>query len=187
MAKVALLIGVSEYEPGLTPILGAVKDVDAVQEVLLHPEIGGFAEENVTVLKNPQRQEMEDAIYNLFADRQKEDLVVFYFSGHGIKDENGKLYLSTRNTRKKDNKLVRPSAVSASFLHESMNESRSQRQVIILDCCFSGAIALGMTVKDDGTVNVQEQLGGKGRAMPVIWCMSVFPTKILSWHFTSQK
>jgi uncharacterized caspase-like protein len=46
-----------------------------------------------------------------------------------------------------------------------MNESRSQRQVIILDCCFSGAIAQGLTVKDDGTVNLQEQLGGKGRAI----------------------
>jgi hypothetical protein len=37
--------------------------------------------------------------------------------------------------------------------------------VVILDCCFSGAIAKGMSVKDDGTVNVQEQLGGKGRAI----------------------
>jgi formylglycine-generating enzyme required for sulfatase activity len=37
--------------------------------------------------------------------------------------------------------------------------------VVILDCCFSGAIAKGMSVKDDGTVNVKEQLGGKGRAI----------------------
>jgi hypothetical protein len=44
MAKVALLVGVSEYEPGLNPLPGAVKDVDAVREVLLHPEMGGFAE-----------------------------------------------------------------------------------------------------------------------------------------------
>lgn len=46
-----------------------------------------------------------------------------------------------------------------------MNESRSQRQVIILDCCFSGAIAQGLTVKDHGSVNLPEQLGGKGRAI----------------------
>ena len=50
MAKIALLIGVSEYQPGLNPLPAAVKDVDAVQEVLLHPDMGGFAESNVTVL-----------------------------------------------------------------------------------------------------------------------------------------
>jgi formylglycine-generating enzyme required for sulfatase activity/uncharacterized caspase-like protein len=165
MTKVALLIGVSEYEPGLNPLPGAVKDVEAMQRVLVHPEMGGFAQENITVLKNPQRQAIEDALYKLFDNRQKDDLLLFYFSGHGVKDESGKLYLSTCATRKNNGRLVKPSAVAASTLHESINESKSQRQVVILDCCFSGAIAKGMSVKDDGTVNVQEQLGGKGRAI----------------------
>ncbi|QDL08973.1 sulfatase-modifying factor protein [Brasilonema octagenarum UFV-E1] len=165
MGKLALLIGVSEYQPGLNPLPGAVKDVDAMRRVLIHPEIGNFAEVDITVLKNPQGQEMQYAIENLFADRQKEDLLLFYFSGHGIKDEYGKLYLSTSTTRKQNNRLFKASAVAASVLHENMNESRSQRQVIILDCCFSGAIAKGLTVKDDGSVNLQEQLGGKGRAI----------------------
>lgn len=104
MAKVALLIGISEYEPGLNPLPGSVKDVNAMQHVLAHPEIGDFAEADITVLKNPQRQEMEDAIYRLFSDRKKEDLLLFYFSGHGIKDESGKLYLATRTTRKENTK-----------------------------------------------------------------------------------
>jgi formylglycine-generating enzyme required for sulfatase activity len=127
--------------------------------------MGGFAEGDIRVLKNPQRQEMEEAIYRLFANRQKEDLLLFYFSGHGVKDESGRLYLSTRVTRKDKGRLVKPSAVAASVLHENLNESKSQRQVLILDCCFSGAIAQGLTVKDDGSVNVQEHLGGKGRAI----------------------
>ncbi|NMG07320.1 SUMF1/EgtB/PvdO family nonheme iron enzyme [Brasilonema sp. UFV-L1] len=165
MGKLALLIGVSEYQPGLNPLPCAVKDVEAMRRVLTHPEIGNFAEVDITVLKNPERQEMEDAIYNLFAHRQKQDLLLFYFSGHGITDDYGKLYLSTSTTRKQNDRLFKPSAVAASVLHESMNESRSQRQVIILDCCFSGAIAQGLTVKDDGTVKLQEQLGGKGRAI----------------------
>ncbi|WP_442947468.1 caspase family protein [Nostoc sp.] len=59
MAKVALLIGVSEYESGLTPLPAATKDVKAMERVLLHPEIGGF--DDVTLLLNPQRQAMEEA------------------------------------------------------------------------------------------------------------------------------
>ncbi|MBD2603515.1 SUMF1/EgtB/PvdO family nonheme iron enzyme [Scytonema hofmannii FACHB-248] len=165
MAKIALLIGVSEYELGLNPLPSAVKDVEAMQRVLVNPDMGNFALSDITVLRDPQRQDIEDAIFNLFHNRQKDDLLLFYFSGHGIKDERGKLYLSTCTTKKLNNKLVTPSAVAASVLHDNMNDSRSQRIVIILDCCFSGAIAQGMSVKDDGSVNVQEQLGGKGRAI----------------------
>jgi len=165
MAKVALLIGVSEYEPGLNALPAAVQDVEAMRRVLRNSEMGGFADEDIKVLKNPEPQKVRNAIYNLFANRKRDDLVLFYFSGHGIKDERGKLYLSTRATRKQNGKLVKPSSIPASVLHESINDSRSQRQVIILDCCFSGAIATGMTAKDDGSIDLQEQLGGRGRAI----------------------
>ena len=165
MAKIALLIGVSEYQPGLNPLPAAVKDVEAMREVLVNTEMGDFNDADVTVLKNPQPQDIRNAIYDLFANRQKDDLLLFYFSGHGIKDDRGNLYFATRDTRKDNGKLVTPLAVAARTLHENINDSRSQRQVIILDCCFSGAIAQGMTVKDDGTVNVEKQLGGKGRAI----------------------
>ncbi len=122
MAKLALLIGVSEYEPGLNPLPAAVKDVEAMQQVLLHPEIGGFTETDIMVLKNPQRQDMEEAIENLFAHRQKDDLLVLFFSGHGIKDDTGRLFLATRSTRKTPRgDLIRSSAVAASVVHESMS------------------------------------------------------------------
>ncbi len=166
MAKIALLIGVSEYEPGLNPLPSAIKDVEAMRQVLVHPDMGGFAIEDVSVLKNPQRQDMEEAIFHLFNNRKKDDLLLFYFSGHGITDESGKLYLSTSKTRKlPNNSLLIPSSVAANFIHENINRSKSQRQVLILDCCFSGAIAKGMTVKDDGSVNILECLGGRGRAI----------------------
>ena len=46
-----------------------------------------------------------------------------------------------------------------------MSNSRSRRQVVILDCCFSGAFAEGWSAKDDGSVDVKAQLGGEGRAV----------------------
>ncbi|MEO0537195.1 MAG: GUN4 domain-containing protein [Cyanobacteria bacterium P01_A01_bin.123] len=166
MKKVALLIGVSEYEPGLTPLPGALKDIEALQQVLVHPEMGGFAETDITVLPNPQRQQMEDAIYDLFANRQKNDLILLFFSGHGVKNDQGKLFLTTRETYKTQRGELRPtSAVRASFVHEQMTNSRSKRQIVILDSCFSGAFAEGMAAKDDGKVDLKAQLGGEGRAV----------------------
>lgn len=164
MKKIALLIGVSEYE-GLNPLPGAVEDVDALYRVLVDPERGEFLQENVTPLKNPDRQKMEEEIYWLFHDRHKDDLLLFYFSGHGIKDDRNNLYLGTRITCKDNGALFQPSAVAATYLHQRIEASSSQHQVIILDACFSGAIAKGMTVKDDGIVKLEDYLGGKGRAI----------------------
>jgi formylglycine-generating enzyme required for sulfatase activity len=166
MAKVALLIGVSEYQLGLNPLPSAVRDVEAVCEVLLHPEMGGFAASDIILLKNPERQFVETAIETLFSGRHKADLLVLYFSGHGIKDDRGRLYLATRNTSKtQQGELIRSTSVSANFIHDRMSESRSRRQVVILDSCFSGAFAEGMSAKDDGTIDIQKQLGGEGRAV----------------------
>ncbi|MEH2398862.1 caspase, EACC1-associated type [Nostoc sp.] len=165
MAKVALLIGVSEYEAGLNPLPSAVKDVEGMRRVLVNPEMGDFAEADVTVLKNPQRQEMEDAIYNLYANREKDDLLLFYFSGHGVKVESGEFFFSTRRTSKNQGKLIPTSAVSATNVHSWMKDSKSKRLVLILDCCFSGAFAKGLTAKDGGIIDLQQYLGGEGTAI----------------------
>ena len=166
MAKFALLVGVSEYENDFTNLPQAVKDVEAMERVLIHPDMGNFERANIVLLKNPERQTMEETIEELFIDRQINDLVLLFFSGHGIKDENGKLYLAGKNTRKtKQGELVRSSAIAARFIHESMNRSSSMRQIVILDSCFSGAFAENLLAKDDGTIDIKEELGGEGRAI----------------------
>ncbi|WP_242063036.1 caspase, EACC1-associated type [Nostoc sp. FACHB-145] len=159
MAKIALLIGVSEYEPELNPLPAAVKDIKAMQRVLQHPDIGGFAEADIKILENPQRQVMEEAIETLFSERNKDDMVLLYFSGHGIKDDRGRLFLTTSETRKNSKgELIRATATAASKIHEDMENSRSRQQVIILDCCFSGAFATGMSAKDDDNLDIKKQL-----------------------------
>ena len=164
MVKVALLIGVSEYQAGLNPLPGAVKDVEAMQRVLKHPEMGEFDE--VKTLTNPEPIAMQEAIETLFSGRAKDDLALLFFSGHGVKDDNNRLYFATRLTRKNPKgDLVKATAVPAGFVQDVMSNSRCKRQVVLLDCCFSGAFAEGMTAKDDGTVDVQKQLGGEGRAV----------------------
>lgn len=164
MAKLALLIGVSEYEPGLNPLPAAEKDVEAMRRLLQHPEIGEFNE--VRTLLNADPLVMQETIETLFSGRTKEDLLLLFFSGHGVKDDSGRLYFATRITRKNPKgELVKATAVPASFVHDVMSNSRSRRQVMILDCCFSGAFAEGLLAKDDGSVNIKTQLGGEGRVV----------------------
>lgn len=164
MTKVALLIGVSEYEPGLNPLPAAVKDIEALHRVLQDPEIGGFDE--VKVLANPDRQTMESEIETLFDGRTKDDLILLFFSGHGIKDAAGTLYFASRNTRKNaKGDLSRSTAVETRFVHNVMNNSRAKRQAVILDCCFSGAFDPSLQAKDDSSFDLQGQLGAEGRVV----------------------
>lgn len=118
MGRYALLVGISEYEPGLDPLPSAAKDLEVMQRILKEPEIGGFAESDIVVLHNQQRQEIETAIFNLFHNRHKDDLLLFYFSGHGILDSYNDFYLSTRSTRKLNGNLISPTAVAARTIHD---------------------------------------------------------------------
>ncbi len=163
MAKRALLIGVSEYLPEFPALPSAVKDVEAMKEVLGNSEMGGF--DDIKVLKNSLRQQIEEAIYDLFANRNKDDVLLLYFSGHGVKSREGNLFLATPETRKDKRGIVKRTAVAVSVLQDEMNDSFSQRLVVILDCCYSGAFTKGMTAKGDENIDIQEELGGKGRAI----------------------
>jgi len=162
MGRYALLVGISNYTADLNPLPSAVKDVEALRQVLVSPEMGGFSESDVTVLKDVEKGAIETAIYHLFANRKTDDLLIFYFSGHGVTDSRSDFYLTGLTTRKD---ALPPTAVSSNYVHDLMNKSRSKRQVIILDCCHSGAFPKGMAAKGLDAVNVLPKLGGEGRAI----------------------
>ncbi|MEL6400930.1 MAG: caspase family protein [Cyanobacteria bacterium J06626_4] len=164
MAKTALLIGVSNYQRDLSPLPAAIQDVRELKRVLEHPEMGNFDE--VATFTDISTQAIREAAERVFSQRKKDDLVLFFFSGHGIKDEYGKLYLAAPETYKDSRgELVRSSAVATSFIQDSMSRSRSKRQIVILDCCFSGAFGDNLAAKDDGVVDIESELGGEGRAI----------------------
>lgn len=164
MAKIALLIGVSEYGPGLHPLPGTIRAVEAVQRVLQVPEKGGFDE--VKQLLNPNPPVMREAIETLYSGRTNDDLALLFFCGHIVRDKSGQLYLGTSiacNTTKVE--LIRVSAIPASFVRNLMNNSPCQNQAVILDCCLTDVSDGEMTRDDDDFLEIETQLGGKGRAI----------------------
>jgi uncharacterized caspase-like protein len=101
-------------------------------------------------------------IETFFANRKRDDLLLLYFSGHGVKDDDGRLYLATTDTQRG---LFRSTAVPATFVNETMTASRSRRQVLILDCCHSGAFARGMVAKGGESVDIRSRFDGRGRVV----------------------
>ena len=141
--KYALLIGNSQFtDAQLARLAAPENDVVALREVLRNPEISGF---DTTLLLNAGMDEARTAVAQHFQNREPDDLLLFYYTGHGLRGDDGELYLSLPQTNSQT-----PSAISleANYVRGQIDRSRSQRKVVILDCCHSGAFVPG---SDDET------------------------------------
>lgn len=137
--KYALIIGNDVYDDNhFAPLQTPEQDVAAFVELLHDPKIGGF--EDVKTLVNQSSFEIEAAIADFCADRRRDELMLVYFSGHGILDEQGRLFLAAKNTR---HDRPRGRAIQSQFITENMDASLCKRQILILDCCHSGAFHRG--------------------------------------------
>jgi WD40 repeat protein/uncharacterized caspase-like protein len=166
MARVALLIGVSDYGPGFNWLPGVGQDLIAMQRVLQHPDMGDFTQ--VTTLKNPDPLTMQVVIATLFygETRQPDDLVLLYFSGHYTSDRYNTFYFPTRLTCKNPKgELVAPTAVPAYLVKNIMNDSPAKQQIVILDCCADCDLPLAGVTRNPLAGDIEQQLGGRGRVV----------------------
>lgn len=160
MAKIALMIGISEYGSGLNPLPNALKDIEAMQQVLEPLEKGGFDE--VKCLANPNPPMMREAIETLFSNRHKNDLILLFFSGHVVKDHQEKIYFATSVTCKTSrSELIRVSSISASFLQDLIDNSECQRVVLILEGCLDNIYLEGINPNQDKNIDIRTELGSE--------------------------
>ncbi|HET7089153.1 MAG TPA: caspase family protein, partial [Anaerolineae bacterium] len=105
------------------------------------------------------------AIARFFAEKTRDDLLVLYFSGHGVLDDRGHLYLAVKDTERA---LPKGTAVEATFITDVMDSSNSRRQVLILDCCHSGAFARGTKGTPGASVHTATAFEGIGSGRVVL-------------------
>jgi uncharacterized caspase-like protein len=159
-SSLALIVASDRYEdPALRKLRGPAKEAEALAATLADPAIGGF---QVRTLINQPAHLVTEEIEAFFDARARDDLLLLYFSCHGIKDDGGRLYFASTST--KLNRLA-ATGISSVFVNERMDESRSRKIVLLLDCCYSGAFARGMVPRATATVDIQERFEGRGRAI----------------------
>src|SRR3954468_14325693 len=157
----ALVIATSRYrDASMRRLTAPGLDARELTKVLGDPRICRF---QLATLRDKDHHVVMQAIDRFLSERQAEDTVLLYFSGHGIKDDGGALYLAARNTT---TSLLRSTGIADGFLREAMKACRARRQVLILDCCFGGAFAKGLLAKaGSDTVEVNERFQGQGRVI----------------------
>ena len=155
--RLALIIANSEFsDPKLACLSMPIRDAKALAQVLSDPDIGGF---DVTQVLDEPAQVVRREIERLYRRRRRGDLLLLYYSGHGIKDDFGDLYLAVKDT---EADFLGSTALKATFVREQLDKSSSQRKVVMLDCCHSGAFARGAKAALGSSAGTQEAFAGSG-------------------------
>jgi DNA-binding beta-propeller fold protein YncE len=155
--SVALLVATDRYQDtGLSRLAAPASDAEQLAAVLRDIRIAGF---DVTTLYNEPHYVVGRAIGDFYRERRGNDLTLLYFTGHGVKDEDGRLYLAMTDT---DRENLAFTGVSSEQIRAAMEGSRSRQKVLVLDCCYAGAFPAGLGIKGDPSVHALEQLGGRG-------------------------
>lgn len=158
--RLALLVATYRYQDsGLRQLTAPGHDAEALAEVLRDPEIADF---DVTILVNEPHHVVGKAIGEFYRDRRRDDLTLLYFTGHGLKDDEGRLYLAMTNTTRDDLLFT---ALSAQQVDYAMESCSSRQKILVLDCCYSGAFPSGRIAKADADVHTLEKFQGKGRVV----------------------
>jgi S-DNA-T family DNA segregation ATPase FtsK/SpoIIIE len=160
MSRQALLIATGKYlDPKLRDLRSPEQDVSALKPLLEDPEIGFF--DQVTVLRDDESSRIRREIEQLFGNAGPDDLVLLYFSCHGIRPQSGKLFFAARDTIVD---LPHSTGISASFVADVIADSQARAKLVLLDCCYSGAFTHGFVPRAGSypDVDLERQIHGRG-------------------------
>jgi len=146
--RYALIIGNDEYDDEVFKKYGRLhapqKDVEAIYNLLVDPDICGFLPENVVKLLNPTCGVAKEKIEGFFEDKDytKDDLILIYFAGHAeLHPRDNELILLVKNSVYK---RLSATGISRDYIAQFMMRCKSERLLLILDCCYSGRFSKGI-------------------------------------------
>lgn len=132
--RAALIVATGRYaDVSLSQLGAAARDAAEMAEVLVDAGIGAF---EVTSVVDRSAQEIRLAVQDFLEERHRDEVVVVYLSCHGLLDKQDRLYFAAQDTRKD---RLAATGVEAKWLWDRLEECRAASQIVILDCCNSGA------------------------------------------------
>ncbi len=145
LKKIALLVDNSSFRhKELQHLSAPSNDVRNLAKLLEYKEVADF--DRVDLKFDVSLVDARAAIGTLYRHRHTDDLLLFYYSGHGLRDASGTFYLALTETGPSE---PDSGSLDEHWIRRVMNESASRRRLTVLDCCHSGAmIPEGLTARD---------------------------------------
>ncbi len=133
-----LAAGVSDY-PGSMRLFYGHSDAQLMADSFKAKHKGVFDEVKVRLYKDQQgtKKGIEEGLAWLEREMTPKDVGIFFFSGHGGKDDNGNFYLIPVDINPKD---LAGSGVDGELIKDSL-AAISGRMIAMFDCCHAGASA----------------------------------------------
>lgn len=129
----AVLFGVSDYRH-LPAVPAARQNLKSLHGALTEPRAGVFDRSACVERLNPRS--VDTFMQNLTrACLDATDVLLVYYSGHGVLDERGRLHLALGVT---DPGRPQGNAVPFELVKEQVERARARVRVLVVDCCFSG-------------------------------------------------
>lgn len=156
----AVVIGISEYtHPEIPDLKYAHRDAEAFYDFLKSANGGAFADDHTLLLTNARatKANVRSAIFDFLKQTSKEDLVMIYFSGHGLSRGKGYSYFVTHDS---DPYRMEETAFDMEDIQVALRKTiQAERVVIFADACYSGAV--NDYVKGTRTTQLEENLINK--------------------------
>ncbi|MEV6160746.1 caspase family protein [Streptomyces sp. NPDC052052] len=153
-----MLVGPAYYEdPKLTNVPEIANNISDLTQVLTDEKLGGFNPFHcVAVPSAAGVAQIGDVLVRAAAEA--EDLLLFYYSGHGLLGSRRReLYLSLAATR---HDQLAFTALPFEAVRDACLDSTATSRVVILDSCFSGrAIGETLTHFDEAVIGELEVSG----------------------------
>jgi tetratricopeptide (TPR) repeat protein len=141
----ALIVAISEYDK-LNNLDFCKNDGEAINSILLlhNYEIP----EEYRLIGRVDGHMLREKIIDFFTNPEVTlgDTLLFYYSGHGVPDSEGRVYLCASEI---DADYPYRRGFSFQDFTDMMNRSLSKKIVAILDCCFSGTAEISKGSEND--------------------------------------
>jgi len=137
-----LAVAVEQYR-NVSPL--SYTGEDAASFVKAFREVGGITPSRLFLIADGQPESLRletnatsvrGAISQVCSLAQPADTFIFFFSGHGFRDNENQMYLATNDF---DPAEIEKTSVPVSFVKEQLGNCRAENQLIFLDACHSGA------------------------------------------------
>lgn len=153
-----LFIGINEYQNPKFNLRGPVTDVKTLQDAISR---NGLMSETITLLsEQATKDNIRRTIESIEAKMQPQDYFVFYFSGHGGRNDFfGDIeYISTWGLSLGDRSTVITDGELAAWL--SPIAVWNGRATVIIDSCNSGAFVNGIETRSFAKTSIASSPGG---------------------------
>ncbi|HET6544734.1 MAG TPA: caspase family protein [Chryseolinea sp.] len=135
-----LAVGINEYKNSKLNLNFARADAESFGNLVNEKSRQLFKNVELHTLydKEATRQKILNQLDELSGRISQEDVLIFYYAGHGSMIDNKFYFIPTESSRLYDASSLHKEAIEASVIQEKFKNIKALKQLIVMDACQSG-------------------------------------------------